>query len=79
LKRASSRFVAASKVIQKRGSLTFIDPVTGNPKTHPAVVIRKNASAQLRAWAIHFGLTPSSENGLAKGGDDGAEGDNPFA
>lgn len=73
-----AEFVAATKVLQARGSLTYTS-ATGDPKTHPAVVIRKNASTQLRAWSIHFGLTPSAESGLAKGGSDDAEDGNPFA
>jgi len=73
-----AEFVAATKVLQARGSLTYTS-ATGDPKTHPAVVIRKNASAQLRAWSIHFGQTPS-ESGLAKGGSDGEDSNsNPFA
>ncbi len=73
-----AEFVDASRVLSKRGSLTFKSEA-GEPKTHPAVIIRRHASAQLRAWATHFGLTPSSESGLAKGGDDGEQESNPFS
>jgi P27 family predicted phage terminase small subunit len=46
---------------------------------HPAVGIARNAGRELRSFATHFGLTPSSEQALARGADDGGEDDNPFA
>ena len=46
---------------------------------HPAVGIARNAGRELRSFAAHFGLTPSSEQALARGADDGGEDDNPFA
>ncbi|MFF5703406.1 phage terminase small subunit P27 family [Streptomyces sp. NPDC012794] len=46
---------------------------------HPAVGIARNAGRELRSFAAHFGLTPSSEQALARGADDGNEDDNPFA
>jgi phage terminase small subunit len=34
----------------------------------------------MRSWAAHFGLTPSTEQALARsGGDDGDSEANPFA
>lgn len=44
---------------------------------HPAVAIARNAARELRALAGHFGLTSSTEDAVARGGDDGS--DNPFA
>ncbi|MFE7566217.1 phage terminase small subunit P27 family [Streptomyces sp. NPDC057539] len=46
---------------------------------HPAVGIARNAGRELRSFAAHFGLTPSSEQALARGADYGGEDDNPFA
>lgn len=46
---------------------------------HPAVGIARAAGRELRSFAAHFGLTPSSEQALARGADDGNEDDNPFA
>jgi P27 family predicted phage terminase small subunit len=46
---------------------------------HPAVGIARSAARELRAFAAHFGLTPSTEQALARGADDGGEDDNPFA
>jgi P27 family predicted phage terminase small subunit len=45
---------------------------------HPSVLIAEAASRELRAWAGEFGLTPSAEQSLSVGGDDGEQ-DNPFA
>ncbi|TDC02609.1 phage terminase small subunit P27 family [Micromonospora fluostatini] len=45
---------------------------------NPNVVIARAAGKELRAFATHFGLSPSAESGLVKGdGDDGDE--NPFS
>ncbi|MEU1506442.1 phage terminase small subunit P27 family [Kitasatospora sp. NPDC005748] len=46
---------------------------------HPAVGIARAAARELRAFAAHFGLTPSTEQALARGADDGGEEENPFA
>jgi P27 family predicted phage terminase small subunit len=48
---------------------------------HPAVGIQRAAGRELRSWAAHFGLTPSTEQALARGADDGKGDDegNPFA
>lgn len=53
--------------------------VTVTTMTNPSVIVARNAGKELRAWASHYGLTPSSETALSKGGDDGEEGSNPFA
>lgn len=81
-------YVAATRDVTRNG-LT-IDKVTTATKgdetrvtvttmTNPSVIVARAASKELRAWAAHYGLTPSSETALSKGGDDGTEGDNPFA
>jgi P27 family predicted phage terminase small subunit len=46
---------------------------------HPAIAVIEAASKDLRAWAGEFGFTPSTEQALARGADDGNEDDNPFA
>jgi P27 family predicted phage terminase small subunit len=47
---------------------------------HPAVGIARAAARELRSFAAHFGLSPSTEQALARGADDGkADKDNPFA
>ncbi|MCT2279017.1 phage terminase small subunit P27 family [Micromonospora chalcea] len=46
-------------------------------QANPNVVIARSAGKELRAFATHFGLSPSAEGGLVKGdGEDGEE--NPF-
>ncbi len=69
-------FVAATRTVQREG-LTI--QAKQGTLAHPAVGIARNAGRELRAFAAHFGLTPSTENAVARGADDGSEGDNPFA
>ena len=69
-------FVEATRTLQREG-LT-IDAKQGT-LPHPAVGIARNAGRELRSFAVQFGLTPSSEQALARGSDDGGEDDNPFA
>lgn len=70
-------FVRASRLVQSEG-LT-IQAAQGQ-LPHPAVGIARVAGRELRAFAGHFGLTPSTENAVAsRGADDGSSGDNPFA
>jgi P27 family predicted phage terminase small subunit len=46
---------------------------------HPAVAIARNAGRELRAWAAHFGLTPSTEQALGgREASSGSEDVNPF-
>ncbi|BAU83330.1 phage terminase small subunit [Streptomyces laurentii] len=45
---------------------------------HPAVGIARAAGRELRAWAAHFGLTPSTEQALARGSENEPDPDNPF-
>jgi P27 family predicted phage terminase small subunit len=69
-------FVEATQTVQREG-LT-IEARQGT-LAHPAVAIARNAGREMRSWAAHFGLTPSTEQALARsGGDDGGE-ENPFA
>lgn len=69
-------FAEATRTVQREG-LT-IEAKQGQ-LAHPAVGIARNAGRELRAWAAHFGLTPSTEQALARGGDDGDADENPFA
>lgn len=69
-------FRQASELVQREG-LTFEAKQGTLP--HPAVGIARAAGRELRAWAAHFGLTPSTEQALARGADDDGEEDNPFA
>ncbi|MGQ4514230.1 phage terminase small subunit P27 family [Streptomyces sp. DW26H14] len=69
-------FVEATDAVRRDG-LT-IEAAQGT-LPHPAVAIARNAGRELRTWAGHFGLTPSTEQALARGANDGGEQDNPFA
>lgn len=71
---AWAQFVEATRVIQREG-LT-IEAKQGT-LAHPAVAIQRNAGREMRAWAAHFGLTPSAEQNLAAGKGSDAE-ENPF-
>jgi P27 family predicted phage terminase small subunit len=73
---AWATFRAASETVQREG-LTI--EARQGVLAHPAVAIARNAGREMRSWAAHFGLTPSTEQALARsGGDDGDEA-NPFA
>lgn len=73
------RLVDAQQIIAVEG-MTAHDDKTGKVQRHPALVTIEAASKELRAWAAEFGLTPSAEARVSKGGaNDGAEEDNPFA
>ncbi|KDN86707.1 phage terminase small subunit P27 family [Kitasatospora cheerisanensis] len=73
---AWSQFVEATALLKVEG-LTIEAKQGLLP--HPAVGIQRAAGRELRAWAAHFGLTPSTEQALARGADDGKDEDNPFA
>ncbi|MBF6135864.1 phage terminase small subunit P27 family [Nocardia otitidiscaviarum] len=45
---------------------------------NPAVAVAETASQQLRAWCHEFGLTPSAEARVSRGGGDDGDEDNPF-
>lgn len=69
-------FVEATLTVQREG-LTI--EARQGVLAHPAVGIARAAGREVRSWAAHFGLTPSTEQALARsGGDDGDEA-NPFA
>lgn len=80
-----ARFVEATRDVQSNG-LTITNHSTRKDgsesewtTTNPAVGIAKAAGQELRAFAAHFGLTPSTEAALSKGGSGGdEEDDNPF-
>lgn len=80
-----SVFVAATRTVTKEGLTTEVVTTradgsqTRRTVTHPAVAIARNAGRELRGFAAQFGLTPSTEQALARGAHDGDEDDNPFA
>ena len=72
-----SRFVAAVKLYRAEG-IVLVNPDSGRAHKHPAVGVAEVASAQLRAFAAEFGLTPSTEQRIgAMTADDGSA-YNPF-
>lgn len=73
---AWATFRQATETVQRDG-LT-IEAKQGT-LPHPAVGIARAAGRELRSWAGHFGLTPSTEQALARGSDDGDDEGNPFA
>lgn len=73
---AWATFVTATKELQDYGGLT-IEAKQGM-LAHPAVAIARNAGRELRAWAAHFGLTPSTEQALGQREALNDDGDNPF-
>ncbi|MCC9154895.1 phage terminase small subunit P27 family [Streptomyces parvulus] len=80
-----SQFVTATRQLHDEGLTREVVTVrkdggeSRRTVAHPAVAIARGAGRELRAFASQFGLTPSSEQALARGADDGSEGDNPFA
>lgn len=73
---AWATFRSATETVQREG-LT-IEAKQGT-LPHPAVGIARAAGREVRAWAAHFGLTPSTEQALSRGADDGEDDNNPFA
>jgi P27 family predicted phage terminase small subunit len=79
-----SVFVSATRLVTLEGVMTESVTVrpdgseSRRPMANPAVAIARNAGRELRGFAAQFGLTPSTEQALAKAADDGDE-DNPFA
>ncbi|WP_435112033.1 phage terminase small subunit P27 family [Nocardiopsis synnemataformans] len=73
---AWATFVDATRIVQAEGMT--IEAKQGT-LAHPAVGIARNAGREMRAWAAHFGLTPSTEQALGRGADDDADEGNPFA
>ena len=73
---AWATFVAATRTVQEEG---LIIEARQGKLAHPCVGIARSAGREMRSWAAHFGLTPSTEQALARGADDGGEDDNPFA
>ncbi|MES9587807.1 MULTISPECIES: phage terminase small subunit P27 family [unclassified Streptomyces] len=72
---AWATFRTASETVAREG-LT-IEAKQGT-LAHPAVGIARAAGREMRAWAAHFGLTPSTEQGLARGSENEPDPDNPF-
>ncbi|WP_423488003.1 phage terminase small subunit P27 family [Mycobacteroides sp. PCS013] len=76
---AWAQYVQAVRMYKDEG-LTIINPQSGRESVHPAVTVAQTASRELLRYAQHFGLTPSSEQNIARGaGDPDGGGDNPFA
>jgi P27 family predicted phage terminase small subunit len=80
-----SVFVAATRDVTRTG-LTIIQTtrrpdgsVSERTVANPSVAIARNAGRELRGFAAQFGLSPSTEQALSRGADDGNEDDNPFA
>lgn len=82
-------FVAAEKLIHKHGLVIFrvteieAHDEAGNPieihvapTKNPAVIIARDAAAQVRAFCSEFGLTPSARTRLQM--PEGEEGDDGF-
>jgi len=67
-------FCEATDVIRREG--LFIDAKQGRIP-HPAVGIQRNTAKELRALAAHFGLSPSTEQALSRGPENGDD-DDPF-
>ncbi|HET9381314.1 MAG TPA: phage terminase small subunit P27 family [Streptomyces sp.] len=78
-------FVEATRTVHREGLTCEVITVRKDGSesrrtiTHPAVAIARNAGRELRGFAAQFGLTPSTEQALSRGADDGNEDDNPFA
>ncbi|MFF2525907.1 phage terminase small subunit P27 family [Streptomyces liangshanensis] len=72
---AWATFRRATETVAREG-LT-IDAKQGT-LAHPAVGIARAAGREVRAWAAHFGLTPSTEQALARGSEGEPDPDNPF-
>jgi P27 family predicted phage terminase small subunit len=70
-----ARFVDATATIAREGM--FIEAKQGM-LAHPAVGIQRASAKEVRAIAAHFGLTPSTEQALARGAGDDGEERNPF-
>lgn len=68
-------FREATETVQREG-LTFEAKQGTLP--HPAVAIARAAGRELRTWAAQFGLTPSTEQALARGAENEPDPDNPF-
>jgi P27 family predicted phage terminase small subunit len=73
---AWATFREATETVAREG-LTFEAKQGTLP--HPAVGIARSAGRELRAWAAHFGLTPSTEQQLARGSEHEPDPDNPFS
>lgn len=80
-----ARFVDATAEVREHG-LTVENHSTRKDgtestwtTTNPAVGVVTQAGKELRAFAAQFGLSPSSEAALVRGGSDGDDEGNPFA
>lgn len=80
-----ARFVDATRDVHRNGFVvtnrTIRKDGTESEWTakNPAVTVAETAAAQLRGMAQEFGLTPSAEAKLSRGGGSDDPDDNPFA
>jgi P27 family predicted phage terminase small subunit len=61
----------------RREGLTY-EGRNGMIRANPAATLARGASAEFRAWAAHFGLTPAAEQRITAAQIDDGD-DNPFA
>jgi P27 family predicted phage terminase small subunit len=50
----------AEELVAKLNGNTIMDSGDGKKKPHPAIIMRRNALAELRAWARELGLSPNA-------------------
>lgn len=73
-----STYVAAVAMVRQDG-IVLVNPDNGRIYKNPALAAAEAAGAQLRASCREFGLTPSSEQNLAKApSGDGNETNDPY-
>jgi len=58
---------AATAVIAREGLMVT---TARGPRPHPALAVQRAAGAELRRWAVEFGLTPASEQRIPTAGLD---------
>jgi P27 family predicted phage terminase small subunit len=80
-----STYVTATRQVTLEGLTSLVVTTRADGSStertvpNPAVAIARNAGRELRGFAAQFGLSPSTEQALARGADDGDEDENPFA
>lgn len=66
-----------SVFVRAAGEVRAAPELTAGDRQHAAVTVMRNAGRELRAFAAHFGLSPSAEMALGKVAADEPD-DNPF-
>lgn len=74
---AFARWKEAGRALAADG-LTYVAP-SGLVKVNPLVGVVERASAEFRAWAAEFGLSPAAERKLTAPAADVGDEENPFA